>query len=259
MGERSLEPVEAKELAKQRLNARLAGNPEFDLEANWYDETVLDALDGNGLDEWIYEIAELVDFRHDIINLGLRGTIDPAKDPELAGKFLEARTLFRQILKDTDKANLVEPFEPGTYTMQATLGENLLFGQADEDQFNEKNLAENHEIRDILRKTDLDMTLYEMGREIASTTIDLFKDLSPTNPFFDQLNFMTADELPEFANAIARTAPQSFTDVSENDKAMFMGLTFEYIEPRYRFGLLDEELKKNHSGSSRPDERTAWR
>ena len=41
-------------------------------------------------------------------------------------------------------------------------------------------------------------TLIAMGRKIAETMVELFADLPPGHPFFEQFSFIAADDLPEF-------------------------------------------------------------
>jgi putative ABC transport system ATP-binding protein len=70
----------------------------------------------------------------------------------------------------------------------------------------------------------------------------LFRDLPPDHPFFQQLIFMTADEIPDYQALLQRLQDRPFAQVAEADRQGIMKLTFSYVEPRYRFGLLDQEM-----------------
>jgi putative ABC transport system ATP-binding protein len=85
--------------------------------------------------------------------------------------------------------------------------------------------------------------LFDMGREIAGTAVELFADLPPDHPFFEQLSFMSAEQMPEYQAALARVQGQSFETASEEDRQRFIRLPFAYIEPRHRMGLIDEPMK----------------
>ncbi|HFC04288.1 MAG TPA: ABC transporter ATP-binding protein [Rhizobiales bacterium] len=78
---------------------------------------------------------------------------------------------------------------------------------------------------------------------MASTAIELFADLDPGHPFFEQLSFMTAEEMPDYQVALTRVKGSHFNELNEDDKLMFVRLAFDYIEPRHRMGLLDDELR----------------
>ena len=81
-----------------------------------------------------------------------------------------------------------------------------------------------------------------MGVEIARNAVELFRDLPPDHPFFQQLIFMTADEIPDYQALLQRLQDKPFAEVAEPDRKRMMELSFSYVEPRYRFGLLDEDL-----------------
>ncbi|MCF6320621.1 MAG: ABC transporter ATP-binding protein/permease [Rhizobiaceae bacterium] len=83
-----------------------------------------------------------------------------------------------------------------------------------------------------------------MGKEVAATTVELFGDLSADNPFFDQLNFMEADDLPEYRTALARIGEGGLDSATEDDQELILRLPFAYTETKNRLGLLSDELKE---------------
>ncbi|TIU00327.1 MAG: ABC transporter ATP-binding protein, partial [Mesorhizobium sp.] len=60
--------------------------------------------------------------------------------------------------------------------------------------------------------------------------------------FFQQLAFMSAEEIPTYETLLQRLKNRPYEAVSESDRAMIVTLSFAYIEPRHRFGLLSDEL-----------------
>ena len=134
------------------------------------------------------------------------------------------------------------PFEPGTYNPEATIGENLRFGTANGPALADKALSANPYIMSVLKEVGLDETLYDMGLEIASNAIELFADLPPDNPLFQQLTFMTPEEIPDYQILLQRLQGRKYADASTDDRAQIITLSFAYIEPRHRFGLLTAEL-----------------
>ena len=131
------------------------------------------------------------------------------------------------------------PFEPGAYNREATIGENLLFGTATGPALADKALAANPYFMSVLKELGLDETLYDMGMEIADQAIELFADLPPDHPFFQQLTFMTPEEIPDYQALLQRAARAAlWRCVAEDDRAQIITLSFAYIEPRHRFGLL---------------------
>ncbi len=223
--------------------AKLTQNSELDYEAEWIDYQDIGLENQEELIEEIRKILVFIDMEEEIRGFGIRGTIDPQTHPEMCDQILQARHTFRSRLEKLGFDTFVEPFDPEKYNNQSTLGENLLFGTALISEFRSEKLSSNILVREILRKQGLEQTLFEMGKEVATTTVDLFGDLSTDNPFFDQLNYMDADDLPEYRAAIARIGGSNLEDVSEVDRELILRLPFAYTETRNRLGLLNDELK----------------
>ncbi len=232
----------AKHRAWEISEARNSGNTTLDIGADWIDYEAAGASGPEDLLDQVLRVLKIVDLDEDMLGLGLRGVIDPDNRPELAAGLLAARSALRQILEDDAYKGLVEQFDPDAYNQQATIGENLLFGTPVGEAFTDGYLSSHDYIRKILQSEGLDTDLFEMGREIADTAIELFADLPPDHPFFEQLSFMSAEQIPEYQAVLARIQHQSVVDVSDADRDMVLRLPFVYVEPRHRLGLLDESM-----------------
>ncbi|MFW6076279.1 MAG: ABC transporter transmembrane domain-containing protein [Hyphomicrobiales bacterium] len=229
--------------AWQEQEARRTGNSPLDIEADWIDYQSAGATGPQDLLDQIKRVLMLLDLDDDLLNLGLRGTIDPAEQRELADSILAARRAVRARLADEEHDGLVELFDPGSYTAQATIGENLLFGTFGQNRMSADDLAAHPYLREVLASLNLDRTLFDMGREIAATAIELFADLPPEHPFFEQLSFMASEQIPEYQAALGRVQGQTYDTASEEDRQLFIRLPFVYIEPRHRMGLIDEAMQ----------------
>lgn len=219
-----------------------AGNPDYDISSDWIDYKSAGATGPGDLYHAIRPVLDAVVLAQDILDLGLRARVDPGLHPEITGRIVEVREALRQRLNDEGLSSLVASFEPGAYNLQATVGENLLFGAATGPELVGKELAGNTYFRSVLSTDGLGETLYRMGLEIADNAIELFADLPPDHPFFQQLAFMTAEDIPEYQQLLQKLRGKPFDTVSDNDRAKIIKLSFAYIEPRHRFGLLTPEL-----------------
>jgi putative ABC transport system ATP-binding protein len=94
----------------------------------------------------------------------------------------------------------------------------------------------------VLTKFGLDRDLYAMGLDIAEQAIELFADLPPDHPFFQQLAFMSPEEIPVYQALVQKLKGKPYEEVSREDRVAIISLSFSYIEPRHRFGLLTDEL-----------------
>lgn len=222
---------------------RRAGNTDLDYEADWIDRERLGVKTDEELIEEIHRLLVDLDFADDVRALGLRGTLDPARHPKLCEALIEARHRFRDRLTELGLDGIVEPFEPEQYNNQATIGENLLFGTAVEPAYDPANFSTNKVVLSVLAKNGLENRLFEMGKEVAATTVELFGDLAADNAFFDQLDYMDAEEIPEYRAALNRIGQLRLEEISEADQKLILKLPFAYIETRNRLGLLDDDLK----------------
>lgn len=239
-------PTYEGELATQRaweLNeAQRAGNPDHDLRSDWIDYETIGVKGPEDLSAAIEQVLDAVSFSDDVFDLGLRASADAELHSAIPEHIVDARKALRTRLEEEGLAGLVASFDLALYNTEATVAENLLFGTPVGPELSNINLASNEYFRSILDKSNLYEALYRMGVEIARNAVELFRDLPPDHPFFQQLIFMTADEIPDYQALLQRVQDRPFAQVSEADRKRMMKLTFSYVEPRYRFGLLDDEM-----------------
>jgi len=225
------------------LETKRSGNFEHDFDDQWLDFKRLGFNNDEELIAHVREVLTSINMENDIRALGLRGTIDPIEHVDLARQLVEARKQFRDRLDKLGFSEFVEPFDPALYNDQASVGENLLFGTAIDDKYKLENLPENKLVIEVLKNENLEETLFEMGKNVAETTLELFGDLNIDDPFFDQLTYMNADELPEYKEILSRIGSKQSADVSTNDYIMIMRLPLAYTEEKNRLGLLPVELQ----------------
>jgi putative ABC transport system ATP-binding protein len=125
-----------------------------------------------------------------------------------------------------------------------TVAENLMFGTAVGPEFAPDNLASNEYLRTTLRGIGLGDDLVNMGRKIAETMVEIFADLPPGHPFFEQYAFISFDDLPMYRELMQRTARLSTDQIQSEDRFRFVRLTFPYIEARHRLDLIDAEMEE---------------
>jgi putative ABC transport system ATP-binding protein len=231
--------------ARQRdrwlAEARRAGNLALDPDADWIDWESAGLSDGRTPADAMVDALIAVDFEEDLYHFGLRGTIDPKVRPDIAEAVLKARAALQARIKDPELAPLVEVFDPAKYNNNATLAENLLFGTPVSAAFDVDRLAENTYVLGVLDKVGLTEDLVEIGREVATTMIELFADLPPGHEFFEQFSFISSEDLPEFQALLGRVDGRAA--MAADDRARLLTLPFKLIEARHRLGLVDDKIK----------------
>ncbi|ASY65629.1 hypothetical protein SJ05684_b46470 (plasmid) [Sinorhizobium sojae CCBAU 05684] len=226
------------------LEAKLAGNPSHDINSDWIDYAAADASGPEDLFAKVRAVLDVVLLTNDVLALAIRSTMDPAEHPDFAGEIVEMRGALRRRLEAEKLSDLVVFFEPGSYNIEATVGENLLFGTVTDRARWERALESHPFFKTVLKRAGLHETFYQMGLEIAENVVELFRDLPPDHPFFQQLTFMTSEEIPVYEALLQKLRGRPLAEVSEDDAIRIIRLCFGYIETRHRFGLLTDDLMK---------------
>lgn len=223
--------------------ASRAGNSTDDLAADWADYAAAGVAGPEEMTARLVAVLERVDLSTDVLDLGLRGTIDPQRQPELAERLLAARRALRERLSAAGLEALVEPFDPGRFNRNATLAENLLFGTPRGPVFDADNLAQNAYLLAILDRADLTATLIDVGRQVAELMVELFGDIDPNQEIFEQYSFISAEDLPKFQALLGRYGRGGTEALTPEDRTMLLSLAFRLIPARHRLGLLEGPIQ----------------
>ena len=238
-----LEDAAAERQRRELAEAEQAGNSTFDSDADWIDYGEA-GLDGPAdIVPAAVRALGLVAMDRDVYQIGLRGTVDPETQPELAEQFLEARRAMGERLKDRRLGRLVEVFDPERYNTNATLAENLMFGAPVGEVFDIENLAAHPYVQQIIAQAGLVEMLLEVGYKLASTMVELFADLPPDHEYFRQFSFISADDLPDYRALVGRADPARLDALSAADRERLIGLPFKLIPARHRLDLIDDALR----------------
>jgi putative ABC transport system ATP-binding protein len=229
-----------------RREALAAGNSTLNPDTGWVDYHRIGAADQDELNRRLLRLLALVELEDDVFEFGLRSarSWDLTLNHDVTSRLLDARTRLRSDLKAEGLAHLVEPLDPARYHSQTTVGDNLVFGAALDERFRSDHLASNSFVLAALKRNGLDARLFDIGRRIAATVMELFAGLPSDHPFFERLSFVRADELPLYQAVLARIGTKPMWQAAAGDRSRMLALAFGYIEPRHRLGLLDEQTQQ---------------
>ncbi|MGI8894906.1 MAG: ATP-binding cassette domain-containing protein, partial [Casimicrobiaceae bacterium] len=225
-------------------DALAAGNSPHDIRADWIDYVAAGVRNANQMTEAALGVLTLVGMDQDVMGFGLASTADPLANPIFAAKGLEARAQIKDRVQTEDLAPFVELFDPATYHSNISVAENLLFGTPRHPDFQPVNLPQNPEVVQLLRDIGLLDAFYTAGAKVARLMVELFADVAPDSALFDQYNFISADELPEFRALVGKIADGKLAAISDNEKARLLALTFRLIVARHRLGVIDDEMQR---------------
>ncbi|HKX08344.1 MAG TPA: ABC transporter ATP-binding protein/permease [Stellaceae bacterium] len=236
------EGARAKRHQWQRQEARLSGNIDLNIDADWVDYETAGVKDQAALRDRVVEVLQKLGLDQDVYLLGLRGQLDPKAWPEAAQALLEARKGVRARLAEDKITHLVEPFDVTRYNTNASLAENLLFGTPVGPAFAAEELATNTYVLRVLDKVGLTDDLVQRGLKIAETMVEIFADGAPSEEFIAQFSFISADQLPDFQAILARIGKDGIKNLKKDDRARLLSLPFKLIVSRHRLDAIDETL-----------------
>ncbi|MDC0074349.1 ABC transporter transmembrane domain-containing protein [Alphaproteobacteria bacterium] len=245
---KQLGPNENKEDAKNFeamiSSAEASGNSTDDPNAHWIDYESAGAKDHDSLVDRALEVLKLTDLTNDVYQLGLRGTIDSKSSPDLALTFLKARSkLMEKIENETNLKTLIEFFDINSYNTNATVGENLVFGNPNNESINMNKLGENPYIIEVLEKSNLTEKMIATGYQVAATMVELFADLPADHEFFQQFSFISSEELPDYQAILSRVSKENLDELKPEEKSKLIGLPFLLVPARHRLGIVTEEFQ----------------
>lgn len=225
--------------------ARLSGNSDVAINADWVDHQSAGVGAPDQLTQRLGEVLRIVDVEGDLVRYALARTIDPEQFPELTDRIIEARKLFKERIQSEGLESLVDFLDPDQYNDNASLADNILFGASSHDMFSAEGLAEHPLLRSLLDKHDLAKTLDKAAVDAATTIVELFSDLPPGHEFFDRYNFIDAGDLPRLKRALSELEKESGVDsLNIDDQRLLRSLPYSLIRGRHRLGILQEEDKE---------------
>jgi putative ABC transport system ATP-binding protein len=223
--------------------ARKSGNIDYDIAADWVDYRQAGVADTAELELRIVEVLRLVDLEEDVHLFGLRGRLDPDRQPEPTQRVLEARRVLSERLEDGGLAHLVERFDPDRYNTNSPVSVNLLFGTPIGPAFEGDGLARNAYLRSVLDQVGLTRDLLEVGAGVARMMIELFAGMRPDG-LFEEFSFIGADELPVFEGILKRMETAGVENLLQPPRERLLSLAFKLVAARDPLDLIDEKIQQ---------------
>jgi ABC-type multidrug transport system fused ATPase/permease subunit len=209
---------------------------------DWLDLSPLEATDRAGLVAAVLDAARQVGLDDDLFSFGLRATIDPARQPELARRLLTARRLVAERFAGEGGEAAVEFFDRDRFAVYASIGENILFGHSLVPLLSLDRLAESEHFRRVIAEVDLHRPLLALGADVAREMVEIFKDIPADHELFVNFSLITAAELPEYSRLVARLERGSPEELAAEDQERLLALSLRLIPARHRLVQIDDAI-----------------
>ena len=209
---------------------------------DWLDLSPLDVSDRAGLVAVALEVARLVGLEDDLFGFGLRSRVDPVRHPEVAARILATRRLVAERFAREQQETAVEFFDRERFSSYASIGENILFGHSSQAALALEHLAQHPHLRQVLADVELEGPLVELGADVARDMVEIFKDIAADNELFARFSLLTASELPEYAQVVARLGRGAPAELPTADRDRLIRLALRLIPARHRLGRIDDDF-----------------
>ncbi|WP_062212588.1 ABC transporter transmembrane domain-containing protein [Aureimonas sp. AU12] len=225
-----------------RMETLAAGNTPLDPRDDWIDTEAVGGSSAADRAHAIAEVLRIVRLDRDVARFGLRRRIPEAERDGAAGAVLRARRIFRERLEKAGIAREVEAFDPDRYLANASIIENVVFGASFQDEIAATRLLVSGDARRVLQQTGLGNDLATIGRSIAETLVELFGDMGESSPLLRRMDIIRPEEIDDYRQILTRTGARDADQVAA-DRTKLIRLALNYVEPRYRLGLIDDTLR----------------
>lgn len=225
--------------------ALASGNSLDDICAEWVDYESLGLSDEDDFKDWLLKIIHAVELDASLSARSLSMGLDPEKNPELAEKLVQARQhIAAQIDENPEYAELIYLFKFDQYNANASVAANFVFGEPVDPEFEFKTLGNNPYVRSVLEECELTGRFLAIGQKLAETLIELFGDLSPDEPLFEQYSFVDEETLQRLKGLTTLVEREGLDNLAEEDKTLLISLTFQLVVDRHRLGFIDDDMQE---------------
>lgn len=236
-------PTELK--ANPEREALIAGNNQFDPEADWLDYSAAGGNDARDLTEQIAKVLRVTGMYEEILGFGLRRTLGNDIPAEIVHKLLAARRLIReQIRREALLANAVEPFEAAAYIENATVRENILFGTPVDAAFTADEKSVHPYLHDVLEATELKATFLAKGLAIGRLMAEIFNGVSRDSGLMERFSLIRPEEMGAVAAVLQRAESVGLDQLSAQDVDTLIRLPFNLVAANDPLDLINAEFRQ---------------
>ncbi len=192
------------------------------------------------LDEMI-EIIQQVGLFVDVLRFGLHTVLTIDQDRELVDKLIRVRRNFQAEFGE-DLADHVEFFDEQSYLFYSTVAANLTFGNPNREDFTLDKLPDNEYFLAFLDEAQLRVPLLNLGRELATETVDILGNVLGDELFFEQ-SPVSLEEFEGYRALVRRIEGQRVHDMDKQDQDMLLSLALRFTPAIHKMVALPPILQ----------------
>jgi putative ABC transport system ATP-binding protein len=195
-------------------------------------------------DDAIHKAIKFAGIDIELFHFGLNNFCSLKRIPErINQRVLAARKSFHQVLEQQNMSRYFEVYDEDKYHKNSSFLDNILFGRRKRPMAAAQMLQDAY-FRWVLKKSSLELAVIEVGLQLAELMIELFADIAPGHPFFEQFSFIHADDFDFYETIIKQTKGVALPQLDETAKLKLMAIALELVPAKHQLNLITPILEK---------------
>ncbi len=229
--------------ASVEAESRLAGNTTNNVDADWIDYKDAGYDTRQDLEREAIKLVHMVGLTDTVFEAGMRKILETDTPKPIADKLVAARHKFREVVSHEDCFDAVEFFDIESFNSNATVIENLLFGELCDKSIDHHVLAQDPGIRKILENNRLLKPLIEIGHIATSNIVKMFRGLPAGDEKLNRFSLIRPEDLPSFESLLRRVPKIEGMDIDDKDRSMLLSTAFMLNPSLHRLGLINNRMQ----------------
>ncbi|MGB0553812.1 MAG: ABC transporter transmembrane domain-containing protein [Alphaproteobacteria bacterium] len=222
-----------------------SGNSPHEVTANWIDPQDAGAKNELELRAWWLHAARAVELKDFLYGRAMSMAVNPERHPNLVSGVLEGRKRVMKELRDSPElGGLIYPFDAQAYNVSASVGANMIFGEALSEEFATANLGRHPRIRALLEEVRLTSKFQEIGLKLAVTIVEVFDGMEAGDPLFEKFNFVDEESMVELKRIfLSMQHDGDVSELAEEDISLLISLPFHLVAEKHRLGHINAVMQ----------------
>lgn len=178
----------------------------------------------------------------DVLRFGLNTKLKAAEHPDLVSQIIELRKKFLENWT-SGMTEHIEQYDATKFLLYSSIAENLMFGVAERESFENENLCENSVLINLLETAGLEKPLLKLGANLARQTLDILGNLPPPVVFAEGLPIET-EEIEDCKRIAAQIKKQGLDSLAPEDHRLLLQFSLRYTPGKHKLVDLSEQLKE---------------
>ena len=176
----------------------------------------------------------------DVLRFGLSAVLDKDNHKDIIRQILTVRKTFRKDFAK-DLAEFIEFYDPDNYLYHASVAENIIFGDPQDNAFNPHNLPQNEIFIEFLDEAKLREPLLSLGIAFIEELIKFLENRSPDKEIL-KLSLIEPDQIDIYKSLLYKVKKKGIQRVSGKDHNKILRLILDFVPQKHHFFHLPEDL-----------------